>query len=88
MVVMFQVEVLWVEMLCSVVVGYQCFMGPCCLHLLGEVARRGKTRILAMKTRPIKHIIREATEIEFHPDNMNREEGFSLSKAWKPLLQT
>jgi len=36
MVVMFQVEVLWVEMLCSVVVGYQRFRGPCRLHLQGE----------------------------------------------------
>jgi hypothetical protein len=23
-------------MLCSVVVGYKCFRGPCCLHLQGE----------------------------------------------------
>jgi hypothetical protein len=32
-------------------------------------------------------IIREAIEIKLHPDNMIRE-GFSLSKGWKPLLQT
>jgi hypothetical protein len=24
-------------MTCSVVAGYQCFGGPCCLHLKGEV---------------------------------------------------
>jgi hypothetical protein len=33
-------------------------------------------------------IIREATQIEFHPDNINREEDFSLRKSWKPLIQT
>jgi len=29
-----QIEVFWLVMLCSVVVGYQHFGGPCCLHLL------------------------------------------------------
>jgi hypothetical protein len=33
-------------------------------------------------------IIREATETELHPDNMEKEEVFSLSKSWKLLLQT
>jgi hypothetical protein len=31
-----QVEVVWVVMLCSVVVGCQHFRGPCCLHIQGE----------------------------------------------------
>jgi hypothetical protein len=31
-------------------------------------------------------IIREATEIELQPNNMNREDGFCLSKAWTPTL--
>jgi hypothetical protein len=30
-----QVEVFWVVMPCSDVVGYQRFIDPCCLHLLG-----------------------------------------------------
>jgi hypothetical protein len=34
----------------------------------------------------MESIIREATYIEFHPDN--REEGFSLRKSLKPLIQT
>jgi hypothetical protein len=28
--------------------------------------------------------VKEATEIKFHQDNINREEGFKLSKAWNP----
>jgi len=32
-----QVAVFWVVTPCSVVVGYRCFGGPCCLHLQGEV---------------------------------------------------
>jgi hypothetical protein len=34
---MLQVEVLWVVTPSSVVVGYQSFRGPCCLHLQGGV---------------------------------------------------
>jgi hypothetical protein len=37
-----QVEVFWVVMQCSVVVGYQCLGGACCLHLQGEVTGNGK----------------------------------------------
>jgi hypothetical protein len=32
-----QAEVFCVVTPCSVVVGYKCFKGPCCLHLQGEV---------------------------------------------------
>jgi len=31
--------------LCSTVVGYQCFSGPCCLHHQGEVASMGENGI-------------------------------------------
>jgi hypothetical protein len=37
MAVLFQVEVLWIVTPCSVVIGYPCFRGPCCLHLHGEM---------------------------------------------------
>jgi len=34
--VIFQVEIFWAVTLCSVVVRYQHFGGPCCLHFQGE----------------------------------------------------
>jgi len=36
----------------------------------------------------VEHVIREATEINLHPNNMKREECFSLSKSWKLQLHT
>jgi hypothetical protein len=42
--------------------------------------------ILATKTRYMDRIVREVIEIEFHPYNINREDGFCLSKSWNPLI--
>jgi plasmid rolling circle replication initiator protein Rep len=44
------------------------------------------TSILAKKSRQMDQIMREAVVIELNPNNMNREDGFSLSWAWKPLI--
>jgi hypothetical protein len=40
-----QVKAFWVVMPSSVVVGYQCFRGPCCLHLQVEVTGYWKNSI-------------------------------------------
>jgi hypothetical protein len=55
---------------------------------LGHHIQFENTRILAKKSGHMEHIIRDLIEIELLPDNMNREEGFSLSKSLKPPFQT
>jgi hypothetical protein len=43
--IIFQVKVFWVVKPCRVVVGYQCFRGPCCVRLQSGVARMEKNGI-------------------------------------------
>jgi hypothetical protein len=45
MAVMVQMEFFLVVTPCSVVVGYQRFRGPCCLHLQGEVVSVGENGV-------------------------------------------
>jgi hypothetical protein len=46
-----QVEVFWVLKPCSVVVAYQQFGGPCCLHLQVEVCMASQPGTSQLKKR-------------------------------------
>jgi len=55
---------------------------------LGHRIQFQNTIILTMRSGRMECNIREVTEIELQPNNMNREGSFSLSKLRKPHLQT
>jgi hypothetical protein len=54
---------------------------------LGYQIQLLNTNILTKQSRRTDWVIREVIEIKLHPDNMNREDGLSLSRVWKPLIR-
>jgi hypothetical protein len=36
----------------------------------------------------VDFIIRDAVEIDHHPKDIEREDGFCLSKSWKPVISS
>jgi hypothetical protein len=44
------------------------------------------TEVLA-RTGYMDQLVKEAIEIQLHPNNFNREEGFKLSHEWNPAIK-
>jgi len=55
---------------------------------IGSLCPNSLSSVLDKKSRGMGSLTREVIETELHADNLNREEGFFLSKSWKPLVQT
>jgi hypothetical protein len=55
---------------------------------VGHCIQYHDTSILAKKYGHMEYINEETIQTELHPNNMNREEGFSLSGSWKLLIKT
>jgi hypothetical protein len=55
---------------------------------LGHCIQLQNITILSTKSRDMDWMIREATEIELLPNNMNRKDDLCLSWSWKPLIHS
>jgi hypothetical protein len=42
---------------------------------------------LGTATRYMDRVVREAIKIRLHPDNFNRDDGFNMSYAWRPIIK-
>jgi hypothetical protein len=62
-----------------------CLQHPC--KTPGQVTPQHNTIILAKLSRCMDGIIRKATEIDLHPNNINKTDGFSLLRSERPLIR-
>jgi hypothetical protein len=53
---------------------------------LDHVIKSEETKILANKSGYINRLIREVTELDLHPNDINREDRLLLSRTWKPII--
>jgi hypothetical protein len=44
------------------------------------------TSILGMASWCMDCLVREAIVVQLHPNNFNRDEGFTLSRTWHPVI--
>ena len=46
-----------------------------------------KTQVIAKTQKYLPRIIKEAIEIQKHPNNFNRDDSYKLSFTWKQLIK-
>jgi hypothetical protein len=53
----------------------------------GHIIEFNNTTRLARTKGYMDRIVKEAIEIQIHPNNINKEGGYMLSRAWRPVLR-